>query len=165
MIEYITMSMRGQQVNDVQWYCNFLKQANLRITVEEFNRLPLDSMSTASRAAAYAILSYNQGRFSQSLSFFRLAKEYGTDDEELAHLLHLEGMVLFAIGDPKSAIGRQQECVKLCNNVKDKQLVVATLSRLSLMYEAIGDRESAEKYEKRAARFLLRKDYPKGFPS
>jgi hypothetical protein len=150
---------KEQPVNDIRSCYYRLRQSGFEMTVAEFNRIPLEPLSPSTRATLYGVLLWSLGRVGHSLHFLGLAKESALDDDEIAYVLHIEGIILFAAGDSRNAIGRQRECVDLCRTVKDKQLAAAALSRLSIICEAIGDKELAAKYEKRAARFMLQKDY------
>jgi hypothetical protein len=150
-----------EQITDLRTCCNFLKEAEFRITPKEMNRICLSSLSPAARAAMYAALSFNRGTIGQAFSFIRVGKDQAFSDEERALLLHMEGILLSIVGDGQAALERQHEALEICRLLDDAKLTAEVLSHLSFLYQTRGEKELAKKYEKQAARLLLKRDFPR----
>jgi hypothetical protein len=151
----------AERITDMRSCCDFLKDVDFKITAKEINRLNLVSLSPAARAAMYGALSFNRGTIAQALSFVKIGKELALCDEERVLLLHIEGIFLSMVGDGQGAIERQHESLEGCRLLDDARLTAEVLSHLSFLYQTRGERELAAKYEKQAARLLLKRDPPK----
>ena len=157
--------MMKEQIIDMRSCCDFLKDAEFKITAKEINRLNVVSLSPAARAAMYGVLSFNRGTVGQALSFIKVGKELTLNDEERVLLLHIEGILLSMVGDGQGAIERQHESLEGCSLLNDTKLTAEVLSHLSFLYRVRGEKELAKKYEKQAARLLLRKGTFKHTPA
>lgn len=138
--------------------CDYLKDTEFKVTAKEINRLNLASLSPAARAAVYGALSFNRGTVGQALSFIKVGKELAVSDEERVLLLHIEGILLSMAGDGQGALERQHESLDGCRLLDDTKLTAEVLSHLSFLYQTRGEKELAKKYEKQAARLLLKSD-------
>jgi hypothetical protein len=154
-----------EHVTDIRSCCNFLKDTEFTVSAREINCLDMASLSPATRAAIYGALSFNHGTIGQALSFIKVGKELALSDEERVLLLHIEGIFLSRVGDGLGAIERQRESLDGCRLLNDAKLTAEVLSHLSFLYQTRGDRELARKYERQAARLLLKKDSSKRSPS
>jgi hypothetical protein len=147
-----------QQIQDIKTCSTFLKQSDFKITISEMNSLALHDMSAACRSCLYAALSYESGKVGKTLTFLQFAKAHAKDLEEMAYLFHLEGVLFFMMGDTKTAIRRQHECIDLCELSNNGRLKADALCRLAFIFESVGEQDVATKYEKQAARLLMRRD-------
>ena len=150
-----------EQVSDIRTCCDFLKDSEFKITPKEMNRVSLSALSPAARSAMYAALSFNRGTIGQAFSFIKVGKEQAVNNEERALLLHLEGIFLSIAGDSTGAIQRQHESLDLCRLLDDPKLSAEVLSHLSFLYQTKGEKDLARKYEKEAARLLLKRGFSK----
>jgi hypothetical protein len=148
-----------EQITDLRTCCDFLKDTGFKITPKEMNRVSLSSLSPAARSAMYAALSFNRGTLGQAFSFIRVGKQEASDEEERALLLHLEGIFLSIAGDGNGAIQKQHESLDICRLLDDPRLTAEVLSHLSFLYQTKGEKELATKYEKEAARLLLKRGF------
>jgi hypothetical protein len=150
-----------EPVTDMRSCCDYLKDTEFKITAREINRLNVSSLSPAARAAVYGGLSFNRGRVGQALSFIKVGKRLALSDEERVLLLHIEGIILSMAGDGQGALERQHESLDGCRLLDDTKLTAEVLSHLSFLYQTQGEKELAKKYEKQAARLLLKNDFPR----
>jgi hypothetical protein len=157
MPDYTDMRVE-QPIRDLRTCITYLKQTDFQVTVADMNRLPLHTLSVACRACLYAAFAYSKGKLGKSLAFLQLAKAHAADEEELAYLYHLEGVLFFMVGDAKTAIKRQHECIELCAFVSNGRLKADALCRLAFIFESVGQKDVARKYERQAARLLMRRD-------
>jgi hypothetical protein len=147
-----------QDIKDTKSCITYLKQADFKISVADLNALPLPTLSVSCRSCLYAALAYSKGKLGRSLAFLQMAKSHANDEEELAYLFHLEGVLFFLMGDAKTAIKRQHECIELCGYVENGRLKADALCRLAFIFESVGQKDVARKYEKQAARLLMKRD-------
>jgi hypothetical protein len=150
-----------EQITDMRSCFSYLKDREFKITAKEVNHQNVAALSPAARAAMYGALSFNRGTIGQALSFMKVGKELALDDEERVLLLHIEGIILSMAGDGQGALERQHESLEGCQHLDDTKLTAEVLSHLSFLYQTRGEKELAKKYEKQAARLLLRNDFTK----
>jgi hypothetical protein len=147
-----------QQIQDMKSCSTFLKQSDFKITIHEMNSLDLQDLSASCRSCIYAAVSFARGKVGKTLAFLQFAKDHAKDLDEMAYLFHLEGVLFFMMGDAKTAIRRQHECIDLSELSNNGRLKADALSRLAFIFESVGENDVAKKYEKQAARLLMRRD-------
>ena len=147
-----------QSIRDTKSCVTFLKQTDFKLSIADLNSLSLPDLTASCRSCLYAAVAYSKGKLGKSLAFMKMATSNAGDEEELAYLYHLEGVLFFLMGDSKTAIKRQHDCIELCGYIDNGRLKADALCRLAFIFESVGQKDVARKYERQAARLLIKRD-------